>query len=178
MANNMRNIGWKLWVQWVLAYVIGVALATKLAMEFYNVGSGSIGHAVMGSIGAILYGLIIGVAQWLILFRFGIPAWWILATWIGSFMFYSTGSLLGAAIVQWPILWRRTQWSGLWVLAYLPTYLLLTRKINTLYFSISPLLSNSNFETSFIVSIIISGIDAIITGLVLIWLLHHPKLKN
>jgi hypothetical protein len=178
METNKRDVGWKLWAQWVLANIIGIAVATRLSIDFHNSGSGTIDHAIMGIIGIILYGFIIGIAQWLVLFRFDISAWWILATEVGILAFlmlYSSISLLGAAIVQFPILWRRVRWSGLWILAHVPAYFLITRKYQTLHYAVSSSIISPFFETRFIVLMIIGTINSVITGFVLIWLLRHPK---
>ena len=181
MEKNKSDIGWKLWMQWVLANTISVALATTLTIKFSRMGSGAIGHAIMGTFGILLFGFIVGITQWFILFRFGIPAWWIPATGIGVFVFFilfSPVSLLGAAILQFPILWHRVRWSGLWILAHIPAYFLMEREYQTLYFAISSSIESPIFETRYIALMVIRFINIVITGFVLIWLLRHPKTNS
>jgi len=74
METNKRDVGWKLWIQWVLANTISVAFATTLSIKLSRMGSGAIGHAIMGTFGIFLFGFIVGIAQWFILFHLGVPA--------------------------------------------------------------------------------------------------------
>ena len=179
MEINKRDVGWKLWAQWVLANIIGVAFATRLTTVLYDMGEDPISRAVMWTYGIILYGFIIGIVQWIVLFRFNIPVWWIPATGVGIIVFsllYSPVALWGTVVLQTPILWRRVRWAGLWIFAHVPAYFLMERAYRTLHDAVSSSVISPFFETRFIVLIIIGTINSVITGFVLIWLLRHPKI--
>jgi hypothetical protein len=180
VTTNAKEIGWQLWLQWLVAYILAIALATRIAFEVRSIGSGTITHAVMGVTAINLYGFIVGLVQWLVLSHYGISLWWIVATLMGfTFLIYFTDSLLGAATIQCFLLWRRVYGSGVWIVAHVPAYYLSSVKYHILYDMISKASSNWPVaDTPFFVQIVIGSVSAVITATALVWLVRHPKLEN
>ena len=175
---NENRIEWKLWVQWVLVYVISTAIGFRIAIRLPHLIDGnSIEDALYEILGWLIYSFIVGFAQWLVLFQYGISGWWIPVTIIGVFFsFIEDGSFLLVSVLQSLVLWRRVRWAGLWIVAHLPSFLyqwVLEWTIN------QQLPVNWSYTDrmffSFLMGILIG---AIFSGFALVWLLRYPKLKN
>lgn len=117
------RLDWSIWIKWVLATTIGWA----------------VGLIFGGEIGV---GLIIGVAQWLVIRRyFSQAGWWVLASavgWIAGWALISSGSIvppggglvntmmagvvfgLAMGIAQWIVLRRWVKLASVWILLSVP----------------------------------------------------------
>lgn len=117
------SFDWAVWLQWVLVTTVGWML----------------GLALGGEIGV---GVFVGLAQWVVLRRYFLQAWWwILASgagWLAGWAIITSGLLvtpgggpftaivsgavfgLTMGIAQWLILRTRTKFAGLWILVSVP----------------------------------------------------------
>lgn len=157
------SIEWGLWFQWVLATTLGWA----------------IGLITVGEIGS---GVVVGLAQWLVLRSLLSRAgWWVLASALGWAIGWSvlaaagmlapyqtglitlavTGTVLGAAlgIAQWLVLQPHVYRAGWWVLANMAGWTI----------GLTGLLDFTG--------ILAGSLVGAVTGFVLDWLLRYPRVE-
>lgn len=153
------KIDWRFWIEWVLACTLAVLIGVLTDL--------------------LIVGALIGLAQWLVL-RQMLPRseWWILASilgWLGSWLIVETGlpSIadpiirsvvvgatfgLGLGLAQWVLLQRRVQYALLWL------------PINVVSWAVG--------LTGIFGATVTGAVVGAATGLVLDWLLRHPRLPS
>jgi hypothetical protein len=142
MAVERSNVGWRLWLWWVLASSIGwaVGLAAGFAVGF-AIG-GAISAIASQSVFGAAVGASVGTMQWLVLRR-QVPraGWWVLDTTLGMGVGFAlvramtptlstvvgggpvyglmNGALVGTLVgaLQWLVLRWQISRAGWWVLA-------------------------------------------------------------
>lgn len=174
MTNENRNIGWGLWIQWVLAYAISFILAWE---QLWGAGKGSAIDAFLGRyMSYIIFGLITGFGQWLVLRRYGFSIGWVFATAIPAIIPLNLATIIGSVFLQTIILSRHTYGAFVWILAYIPIWgLILFGGELLLIPPIRLMIKQSGYQSHTVHGIITGVIGALITGTVLVWLLRHLK---
>jgi hypothetical protein len=185
MEINKRDVGWKLWIQWILAYTFtyvlyqggGFLASLNVSTVMYY---GEKRYFLISLADLFMTGLITGFIQWLILRTDGISLWWF----ITGILLPIFGGII-VVILQTLILWKRVFYAGVWIVAngltlyihdnvsiYMFNYL---TKYNRLV-TTPPLLMSILSQNIFLVRYITTGLlGGIITASVLVWLLRHPK---
>ncbi len=185
MTAERMHIGWRFWLQWVLASVVGFFLGLIVGwVAVYEVASpyGFMTFAAAPGAG-------VGIMQWLVVRRHVSGArWWALATMLGLGVtavvgtavlpgVYNLMSMPGptaqrgwiiimavggamTGVMQWSILRRQFSKAGWWVLASAPGWAL------SLHADVTP----------FLVPILLGSVVwlAAVMGLALVWLLRQP----
>jgi hypothetical protein len=132
--NSTKNLstGWKLWLWWVFASIVGLAV---------GIGGSMAASLVVSEILALLaFGLLLGLAQWLVLRKiFPDAGWWLLANVLGIPLGFAAANTLHVVILweassvfnlaldfgilglvlgtaQWLLLSRHFRKAGLWII--------------------------------------------------------------
>jgi hypothetical protein len=102
--NNLQVLPtWQFWVMWFFVF-LGFPLAGLAARAL----AGAINHPVAALLGGFVSGLVIGLAQWLVLRQpFSIPVLWVAATGLGMAVGLLVGQMfLGSQTTGQALLWR------------------------------------------------------------------------
>jgi hypothetical protein len=192
--SRTSSVGWALWVQWLTATAIGWAAGEAVA-SFVSEDT-----ILLGTVHSAVIGLVLGIAQWLILRRhIEMAAQWVVATVIGSAVGGAIGLAAsfaaGASVIQpwallpfgvalgacqWFVLRTRFAGSGWWTLAY--TVGLPVSFVIGLVASFSLGFEWENVDVMFrVVSLAFFGAVAgavfgMLSGGVLVWFFRHPRL--
>lgn len=166
MMTERARVVWRFWFQWVLVTAVSWAV---------------------GVLGGVLFGAVVGVAQWLVLRRH-IPraGWWVLASTVGWFvalnvsgaldrvldwtLWYISGAVGGMAVgaAQWLVLRRRVARAGWWMLPTIAGGC-------TSWYSTLMLFEINVFLGVVMVEFVSGALYGAITGSVLVWLLQRRK---
>jgi hypothetical protein len=176
-----KEVGWRFWLPWTLLCAASYIVAAKLFLEtFHNISGVNWVAATVQMCGIFVsLGLVTGGAQWLVLRPYGFSPWWIGATIAGSVIVpIPPLNMLGNALCQTFILWRRVRWSGLWFFAHIPNVLLIEYSWNVLYRFPALTRGLTTRQETFIVFIMAAIVSALVTAATLTWLLRQPKAEN
>ncbi len=180
MTTESNNIGWKLWIQWVLAYAFTFVLTQEYIFSYFldkaDYGDIWVFDLLVLLVGAFVSGLIIGLVQWLILYPYGVSSWWIIITAIGTLPFFKLQgfNFISSAVLQSLILRKRVFYAGLWIVANIPTPYIFHNILR--YSTRYNYLFIGRTEQKFLAISMITGLlGGAITGSVLVWLLRHQK---
>lgn len=193
MTYKRHNMDWVFWFQWIVATSVGWALAAGGRAIFLPSSNDNFWDAIYRSIAFIsvmlFSGILVGLAQWLILQR-RLPhsRWWIAATFIGtvaeSIVFLVEGaqgsespwanSLVKALVVgasvgiaqSYGLRVHQVRRAGWWILASTVGYF-------------ATLVASSAFGVNSVagywINVTLQGVMVgVITGLAMIWLLREP----
>ena len=201
MAGERAPAGWRLWLWWVLASMVGWAVGGGLSGSLGSIQAGYVGGMTVGAAGA-------GALQWLVLRqRIAGAGWWVLATLLSSAVVGGLivavglvggkawdatwsanpgrvvvglagmglfGTVLGA--LQWLVLRRRIARAGWWVLAGGVGWIMGAPVGAVLGGGLSAALGWAGSGSSDW-ALTWAGVGAVygaITGRVLVWLLRQP----
>ena len=145
MTVELNRIGWRFWLQWVLASSVGMFVGFAMAFPISLLISDVLGQPLLALLQAgIVTGIGVGVLQWLVLRRRVTGAgWWVLTSAAGCFAILLAGAAgypeslrdfgshlswtdvvvvaaLGGAVtgtLQWLVLRGQVSRTGWWVLA-------------------------------------------------------------
>jgi hypothetical protein len=190
--------GRALWLRWVIASTLGLAVGQVLfAVLDATIGDmGELGDGIAHYVGLPLAGAAFGFAQWRVMRRFVAgSAWGIIAGAIGLLVGYVLGFLLAgppidfllgyvfmgtaAAIGQWFALRRRVARSGWWIPASAGAFIVgAIAAVGTAVAGLGDALGSG--EVSFVILVLVLGlivgsISSAITGAALLWLLSQPS---
>ena len=191
------KVGWRIYLQWVLANVFGGALGFPLSDIVYDSIEAQVGGTLGQAISGAMIGAALGLAQWLIIRR-GVSKTgsWVLVTtvsWGMALALYESiggalgrtvgGATIGAALgfAQWLVIRRRVSKSSSWVLATtvglamgwslgLAIYEAATE---AMYRAIGEAMYESVSEA--IIGAMSGLVYGVVTGAVLLWLLQNRK---
>ncbi len=169
MTIGRAQVGWRFWLQWVLATAVGWAVGTTA--------------------GGALVGTVVGVAQWLVLRRRVARAgWWVLATAVGWLVgmavcgfvdevldwtvWYVSGAAGGVVVgvAQWLVLRRRVARAGWWVLPTVASGVVV-------WFGLLMAFEINVFLSVVVLEAVFGALYGAITGVVLVCLLQPPALE-
>ena len=136
LTGEIRAFAGNLWFQWILATVIALTLG--------RLGLGVADMDMPPAVEVGIYGVLLGVLQWLVLRRVvEWASWWVLASVLGGVLaggiggaiplppewskavnWTVQGGMLGVVlgVVQWPVLFLHIARSGLWIPASTVAY--------------------------------------------------------
>ena len=174
-----------LWLRWILANAAGWAVAAttvEAGHEALGLGGGTGVFALL----EVVYGALIGTAQWLLLRRL-IPraGWWVAASAAGTALggivslalpvstaVFLVAAVLGAVIgtVQWSVLHRRVDRAGWWVPASVAGTVVAAAVLDRL-----PLVDPGAYLDVALWGATNGALYGVITGLVLDWLSHSRR---
>lgn len=190
MEKKQTNIGWALWLQWVLAttvgWIVGMALFSMLVNILSNITGDNTGVIVWSILGTIP-GSVIGMNQWIVLNLFSFSKdepggkWWVIVTIFGWSIslaivvglgvgerigFTISGAVIGISvgIAQWFVLRSRVKRSEWWGLINTASWILGLSLIDLLDQAIG-----------FALAGVVSGA---LTGACLVWLLRNPASED
>ena len=190
MKVKRSQVGWVFWLQWVLASTVGLLLGFIVGFPLSFLAMDILGERLGQSFGGIVFGIGVGVLQWLVLRRrvTGV-GWWVLTSAAGCYgiiqaMFLgfpesaemSYVSLLGLTVVvalggavtgilQWLVLRRQVSRAGWWVLA------------STVGWGLSMGVSiaiPSGADDNLLQLAVTGAVLGVVTGAALVWLLRQP----
>lgn len=192
---KVRRAGTGLWLGWAVATMLGMTLAYLITALF--VDQIDLGFARV--IVPILAGVLIGLAQWLVLRNYihdtGDWVWNMIGSWaagyaVGTFVVgFFPRSLLGAiiayvlfglivALFQWPVLRREIPRIGMWIMSNVVGWgvaAALSQLLITLLFSGS----NPSLLTTTLVNSVITGLVAgVMTGVALMSIVRWPDVAD
>ncbi|MDE2994821.1 MAG: hypothetical protein OXU67_13170 [Chloroflexota bacterium] len=171
-----RGAGWRLWLLWVLASVVGGGVGGVVLGPVFSVVEPAFGLLVGGVAVGAIGGAALGVLQWLVLRgRLVRAGWWIVASTVGWAVGGAAFGLVGGAVtgvLQWLVLRRRLARAGWWIAA------------STVGWAIGPVIVLfggviGELDAALIVLLVavlwgIGGlVGGAITGVVLVWLLRQ-----
>ena len=171
-----RDVGWRLWLWWVLASVVGWGVGGVVLGPVFGVVEPAFGLLVGGAAVGAIGGAVLGVLQWLVLRRqLARAGWWIVASTVGWAVGGAAFGLVGGAVagfLQWLVLRRRLARAGWWIAA------------STVGWAIGPVIVLfggviGELDATLIVLLVavlwgIGGlVGGVITGAVLVWLLRQ-----
>jgi len=190
--------GWMLWLQWVLAGILGWVVSGAIAGYVYTAMEARLGDIAAAITGLYVLGVTVGVAQWLVLRRcMTRTGWWVLASTIGTAVgaYWSVrfelldlyvgplyvgrrieldALLSGAAfggllgVLQWLVLLWRVKRAYWWILASAVAHSASRFTANV----VSMILGQPG--PMVVHGAVVGGGTAALTGLVLAWLLRYP----
>ena len=188
MKLHYPSVGWRFWLQWMLASILGFAMGAAIA------------NAVTDLIFTALFGAVGGFMQWLVLrHRILGAGWWVLASTLGfaiapiaalagvmalSQIMSLDGNPLAApillgvlsgvlsAIFPWLILRRQFAQAGWWIPAHLLGSLL-GGAIGIVTFHGVNLIGFYQFDWAAAGAMFGAGLGAV-TGITLVWFLRQP----
>ena len=111
-GEGSRGTGWRLWLWWVLASVVGWGVGGVVLGPVFSVVEPAFGLLVGGAAVGAIGGAVLGVLQWLVLR-------WQLAR-VGWAVGGAAFGLVGGAVagfLQWLVLRRRLARAGWWITA-------------------------------------------------------------
>lgn len=188
MRSERTLIGWQFWLQWLVATSVSWGVGTVLYTALNLGAPGGIGEVV----GETLWGLLLGISQWLVL-RWWLEraGWWVLASAGGWLLAVSVGvalqNLLGEnvggliytlglglvpGVLQWLLLRQQMARAGWWVLAN--TVLVFGTILAGVGVSSGVGLKEGGLGFGIVSGIVSGVVFAITSGFVLIWLLRRP----
>jgi hypothetical protein len=188
MQIERAPIGWRFWLQWVVATSVGWAIGGVLLTALI----GGLGDELGNVAGGAALGLLAGTGQWLVLRRWlDKSGWWILAS-AGSFLLAaSAGEVLQGALgenaggllltiglglvpgtLQWLLLRRQVARAGWWVLA--STVLVFAANLAGVGIASGIGLKESALEFGFVAGVVGGVVFGSTSGPVLGWLLRRP----
>ena len=104
-SERPRGVGWRLWLRWVLASVVGWGVGGVVLGPVFSVVEPAFGLLVGGAAVGAIGGAALGVLQWLVLRRqLARAGWWIVASTIGWAVGGAAFGLVGGALagfLQW-----------------------------------------------------------------------------
>ena len=194
MSRQQRlSVGRVLWLQWVLAGILGRVVSGAIVGYAYPAMAARLGDIAAAIAGVCLLGMAVGVAQWFVLRqRIARTGWWVLASTIGTAVgAYESvrfelldlhvgpgieldpllaGAVFGGllAVLQWlALLWRvkRGYW---WILASAVAHSVSRFTANVVSMALGQL------GPMLVQEVVVGGGSAALTGLLLVWLLRHP----
>ena len=163
-------VGWGFWLWWVLASVVGLAVAAAAD------------NAVSEALDFAAYGVPIGVTQWLVLRRqVSRAGWWILATLAAFAVAESLGLVVDdvvsdsvavvlVGITLWIVLRRQVSRAGWWILAT-PAAFAVGQSLGLL---VGDVVSDSVAVGELLGVAVPGAVFGVITGGALVWLLRQP----
>ena len=120
-SERPRGVGWRLWLRWVLASVVGWGVGGVVLGPVFSVVEPAFGLLVSGAAVGAIGGAALGVLQWLVLRRqLARAGWWIAASTVGWAVGGAAFGLVGGALagfLQWLVLRRRLARAGWWIVA-------------------------------------------------------------
>jgi len=188
MRSERASIGWQFWLQWLGATSVSWVVGAILYYTLNLVVLGGVGEVVGGTI----WGLVVGIGQWLVLRRWLDRAgWWVLATAAGSLLAASVdvglqgllgekaGGLIlmiglgpGVGVLQWLFLRQQVTRAGWWLLA--STVLIGGAFLTGIVASLSLGLQESGLAFIAVAGVVSGVLLGITSGLTLAWLLRRP----
>jgi hypothetical protein len=197
MSSELQQTGYKFWLQWVLACTIGWTVAGQAAWSGLSLqfllglvkdGSSDLAHVL----GMVLFGSLLGTAQWLILRRqLSRAGWWVLAVAAGEVIGEVLGSRVGFIVDRCLGMGVGAELSRVAVMAWCATeavlvatgqWLVLRQRINQAGWWV--LVATAGWVVSYATGelvdevvgevarwAVVGSIYGIITGTVLVWLL-------
>lgn len=194
MSRQKRlSVGWVLWLQWVLAGILGWMTYGAIAGFMYTALEARLGDMAAAIAGLCVLGVTVGVAQWFVLRRcMARTGWWVLASTAGTAIgaYWSArfelldlyvgprmeldallagaafGGLLG--VLQWLVLLWRVKRGYWWILASVVAHSVSWFTANVVSMALGkpgPMVVHG---------VVVGGGTAALTGLSLVWLLRHP----
>ena len=175
-SERPRGVGWRLWIWWVLASVVGWGVGGVVLGPVFSVVEPAFGLLVGGVAVGAMGGAALGVLQWLVLRgRLVRAGWWIVASTVGWAVGGAAFGLVGGVVtgvLQWLVLRRRLARAGWWIAA------------STVGWAIGPVIVLfggviGGMDAALIVLLVavlwgIGGlVGGAITGVVLVWLLRQ-----
>jgi hypothetical protein len=184
MTVERRQVGCRLWLQWILASTIGLTIGFVMGEVLALILTISFDWRTQWVVGAYIVAGGIGVGicimQWFVLEKhISRAGWWVLVTattWIMALAYngvgnevigpYSFGVLTG--ILQWLSLRRHVSRAGLWVLTSAVGWALGFTSVEGALEGVG----ESAFAIGFVLAIV-SLVSSAITGGTLVWLLRQ-----
>lgn len=175
-SERPRGVGWRIWLLWVLASVVGWGVGGVVLGPVFRVVEPAFGPLVGGVVVGTIGGAALGVLQWLVLrWQLARAGWWIVASTVGWAAGGAAFGLVGGALagfLQWLVLRRRLVRAGWWIAA------------STVGWAIGPVIVLfggviGEMDAALIVLLVavlwgIGGlVGGAITGAVLVWLLRQ-----
>ncbi len=97
MRIERANVGWRLWLQWVLANAVAGALA--LSVTGTMIIADSLNNAMVVGVFGMVIGVAFGITQWLVLRPQILQAYlWVLASVVGGVVLAVLGFAMGGAV--------------------------------------------------------------------------------
>lgn len=188
MRSERASIGWQFWLQWLGATGVSWGGGAILYYALDLAVPGGVGEVV----GETIWGLVVGIGQWVVLRQWLDRAgWWILASAGGNLLATSVGVVLQGVlgenvggliltiglglvpgVLQWLFLRQQVARAGWWVLA--STALVFGALLAGVATSSGVGQPESGFGFGTVAGIVSGVVFAITSGLVLIWLLRRP----
>ncbi len=182
MQIERANVGWRTWLQWVLASAVSGAVTMTVTGDLVRAGSAD--AAVVVAVFGLLIGVSLGITQWLVLRRQVPRAYrWVLASALGGMVVGVLGlamgeavggpfggSVIGAALgsMQWLVLRRSISRAYVWVLASIVGFALGLTAGEASGFAVEG-------SAGWLVGGSVQGVVVgAITGSALVWLLRQP----
>lgn len=188
MRSERASIGWQFWLQWLGATGVSWAGGAILYYALNLAVPGGVGEVV----GETIWGLLVGIGQWLVLRQWLDRAgWWILAIAGGNLLATSVGVVLQGVlgedvggliltiglglvpgVLQWLFLRQQVARAGWWVLA--STVLVFGALLAGVAAGSGVGLKEGGFGFGAVAGIVSGVVFAVMSGFVLIWLLRRP----
>ncbi len=188
MKVKRSQVGWGFWLQWVLASTVGLLLGFIVGFPLSFLAMDMLGERLGQSFGGIVFGIGVGVLQWLVLRRrISRAGWWVLTSAAGGYgivqaMFLFEGyagslsfgellsitgvAALGGAVtgtLQWLVLRGQVSRAGWWVLA------------STVGWGLMSMIAALGTSWPGPMWLIVAGaVLGAVTGGALVWLLRQP----
>jgi hypothetical protein len=176
MKTKNKNFGLKMIVLWALAYIPIYKIGGYVAEYIINF-MGKDAWIITYPVAGMAMGLVIGLLQWLLLFRFGVPFWWVVASVIaGLLMLFSFGyNFIVIAIFQSFVLYWYFSGSGLWILAHILITMIQYSLYNYMDQNHMGFTIHNVNEVNFVINTIVGTCGGIMTGISLYIILGEPK---
>ena len=188
MKAEGSQVGWGFWLQWVLASTVGVFVGILgcgfmvFVLNRYDVPGGPVGPGLFG----IVFGIVVGVLQWLVLRRRVSGAgWWVLASAAAGYgiiqsgvlgppaslsfgaLLFMTGGGAVTGTLQWLVLRGQVSRAGWWVLASTVGWGLVGAVLGAFPWGVG----DTDAHVALVVTAAVLGA---VTGGALVWLLRQP----
>jgi serine/threonine protein kinase len=191
VTTQTTNVGWRLWLEWMLANT--VALLVWLGMFNMNLNQSSSHPLTVITLLLLLPGTLWGSIQWLILRQLFPCKWWVLFTVLGTvigvflaamFPILSrtydsrwvsavfSGAVCGASLglMQWFVLKRQIRLAGWWIVANAVGGM-------TVFYATMLGYQNSYDTGGLVFGSLAFTVFGAITGGTLVWLMRQPAVK-
>ncbi len=189
MKDKRSQVGWGLWLQWVVASTVGMLLGFIVGFPLSFLVMDIVGERLGQSFGGIVIGIGVGVLQWLVLRRrISGVGWWVLTSAAGGLIIpvafeglsesLSFGALMSftgvvamggavAGTLQWLVLRGQVSRAGWWVLASTVGWGLVGAVLGAFPWGVG--------DTDALVALAVTGaVLGAVTGGALVWLLRQP----